>query len=137
MIYTDYARTNPENAVSDLQVDLNKLNESCNMNEICINIGKSKAMAFGTRYHIDHCYPPIAPLGNDELELFPTTNTWAPLLILTFTKQAAETCKSVSSKSYCLSKSKRYLDTDSMIKLYKAYMFNLILTILIFFSILL
>ena len=40
---------------------------------------------------------------------------------LTFTKQAAETCKSVSFKSYCLSKIKKYLDTDSMIKLYKAY----------------
>ena len=40
---------------------------------------------------------------------------------LTSTKQAAETCKSVSFKSYCLSKIKKYLDTDSMIKLYKAY----------------
>ena len=37
-----------------------------------------------------------------------------------FTKQAAETCKSVSFKSHYLSKIKRYLDTD-MTKLYKAY----------------
>ena len=40
---------------------------------------------------------------------------------LTFTKQAAETCKSVSFKAYCLSKIKKYLNSETLIKLYKAY----------------
>ena len=95
MIYTDYTKTDTENVVSDLQADLTNLTNWCRMNEICINISKSKSLAFGTRYQVKHCDPPNVTLGNIG--------------------------KSVSFKSYCLSKIKEYLNTDSMIELYNAY----------------
>ena len=123
MIYTHYTKSDTENVVSDLQVDLTNLNNWCRMNEICINISKSKSMAFGTRYQVKHCDPPNVTLGNTDLEIvlhYKYLGTFVDTH-LTLTKQAAETCKSVSFKSYCLSKIKKYLDTDSMIKLYKAY----------------
>ena len=105
MIYTDYTKTDVENVVSDLQADLNNLNNWCRMNEICINISKSKSMAFGTRYQVKHCDPPNVTLGNIVLEIVPHYKYLGTFVdsYLTFTKQAAETCKSVSFKSYCLS----------------------------------
>ena len=70
-----------------------------------------------------HCDPPNGTLGHTGLGIVPHYKYLGTFVDthLTFTKQAAETCKSVSFKSYCLSKIKKYLDTDSMIKLYKAY----------------
>ena len=38
VIYTDYTKTDIEYAGSDLQVDLNNVNNWCKMNEMCINI---------------------------------------------------------------------------------------------------
>ena len=123
VIYTDYTKTDTENVVSDLQADLTNLDNWCRMNEIWINMSKSKSMAFGTRYQVKHYDPPNVTLGNIGLEIVPHYKYLGPFVDthLTFTKQAAETCKSVSFKLYCLSKIKKYLDTDSMIQLYKAY----------------
>ena len=39
--------------------------------EICINISKSKSMAFGTRHQVKHCDPPNVTLGNIGLEIVP------------------------------------------------------------------
>ena len=71
-------------------------------------------MAFGTRYQVNHCDPPNVSLGNTDLEIVPHYKYLGTFVDthLTFTKQAAETCKSVSFKSYCLSKTKKYRDTD-------------------------
>ena len=74
VIYTDYTKTDVENVVSDLQADLNNINNWCRMNEICINISKSKSMAFGTRYQVKHCDPPNVTLGNIGLEIVPHYN---------------------------------------------------------------
>ena len=78
MIYTDYTKTDTENVVSDLQVNLINLSNWCKMNEICINISKSKSMAFGTRYQVKHRDPPNVTLDNTDIEI---VNIWAPLLI--------------------------------------------------------
>ena len=123
VIYTDYTKTDTEDVVSDLQADLTNLNNWCKMNEICINISKSKSMVFGTRYQVKHCDPPNVTLGNIGLEIVPHYKYLGTFVdsYLTFTKQAAETCKSVSFKAYCLSKIKKYLNSETMIKLYKAY----------------
>ena len=72
VIYTDYTKTDIENAGFDLQVDLKNLNNWCKMNEICIYIGISKSMAFGTSYQVNHCDPPNVSLGNIDLELLLT-----------------------------------------------------------------
>ena len=123
VIYTDYTKTDTEDVVSDLQADLTNLNNWCKMNEICINISKSKSMVFGTRYQVKHCDPPNVTLGNIGLEIVPHYKYLGTFVdsYLTFTKQAAETCKSVSFKAYFLSKIKKYLNSETMIKLYKAY----------------
>ena len=88
-----------------------------------LNIGKSKSMAFGTRYQTDHCDPPNVSLGSNKLEVVHHYKYWGTFVDthLTFTKQGTETCKSVSFKLCCLSKIKKYLDTNLMIELYRAY----------------
>ena len=77
------------------------------MNEICINISKSKSLVLGTRYQVKHCDPPNVRLGNIGLEIVRLGNIGLEIVPhykylctfvdthLTFTKQAAETCKSV------------------------------------------
>ena len=88
-----------------------------------MNVKKTKCMVFGTRQKLKYLNPAHFSIDNRELEMvqhYKYLGTYVDSE-LNFTRQSNETIKLVSYKLYFLTKIKKYLDTESLIRLYKAY----------------
>ena len=120
-----YSKPNPNDVElrAHHQRDLDNTQKWCTQNAILMNVKKTKSMSFGTRQRLRDEAPPVFSIDGRLLESVPHYKYLGTFVDseLNFTRQAIETTKLVSYKLYFLSKIKRYLNTDSLIRLYKAY----------------
>ena len=84
-----------------------------------MNVKKTKSMVFGMRHGITNLAPLDFSIDGNILESVPHYKYVDSEL--NFTRQSNETIKLVSYKLYFLTKIKRFLNTELLIRLYKAY----------------
>ena len=84
---------------------------------------KKKTMAFGTRHKLTQSNDPQLLVNNRLLECVPSYKYLGTYVDseLNFIRQANETIKSISYKLYFLGKVKQFLNTETLLKLYKSY----------------
>ena len=108
---------------TNIQSDLDNVYRWCKENAIMMNIKKTKSMAFGTKHKLANTPQSQFHVNDLQLECVPSYKYLGTHLDseLTFVKQSNETIKSISYKLYFIGKIKRFLNTDFLLKLYKAY----------------
>ena len=108
---------------TNMQTDLDKVCQWCTENAIMMNVKKTKSMSFGTRHRITESADAFFHVNDRILECVPHYKYLGTYLDteLNFTRQSNETIKSISYKLYFLGKIKQFLNTDALIRLYKAY----------------
>ena len=106
-----------------IQQDLNNVQSWCIRNAIMMNVKKTKSMVFGTRQKVAEDNNVHFFVNNRPLEIVPLYKYLGTYVDseLNFVRQSNETIKSISYKLYFLDKIKIYLNTESLLRLYKAY----------------
>ena len=108
---------------ANIQTDLDNVSQWCMENAIMMNVKKTKSMTFGTRHKLTNTPQEQFSVNNRQLECVPFYKYLGTYLDseLNFVKQSNETIKSISYKLYFMGKIKRFLNTHTLIKLYKSY----------------
>ena len=102
--------------------DLLLLQKWCKLNQLTINIAKTKLMLFGTKNMLKHSSKEDIPLSGSNLHYVKHFNYLGMKLedTLTFELHAAETMKMVAHKLYLLSRIRKYITSGQSIAIYKS-----------------
>ena len=113
----DIARKN------NIQKDQDNVYMWCEQNAMQMNVKKTKTMMFGSRQKVRGNALPVIRVDGRSLECVPFYKYLGTFLDseLTLTKQSNTSIKFIPYKPFFLIKIKRYLNTDLLIGLYKAY----------------
>ena len=106
-----------------MQEDLDNVSVWCRTNAIMMNVKKTKTMIFGTKHRLSLADPPQMNVDGRLLECVSSYKYLGTHVDseLNFIRQSNETIKSISYKFYFLGKIKTFLNTDTLLKLYKSY----------------
>ena len=109
-------------AANKLQLSLNLFNSWCSVNQLTINIKKTKLMAFGSRGKVKKAKNVTIKLGGLKLQHVPSFKYLGLTLdgTLNFSHHIACVNRTVLHKLMLLSKMKRYLRDDTAITIYKS-----------------
>ena len=123
VLYSDWTGEDHEILGENIQSDLEYVSAWCRTNAIMMNVKKTKTMVFGTRYKLSQIDAPLLHVNNRFLECVPSYKYLGTYVDseLNFVKQSNETIKSISYKFYFLGKIKQFLNSETMLKLYKSY----------------
>ena len=111
-----------EVAMTNLQSNLNHISEWCNRNKLTINVGKTKAMIFGTRNKIKRYSTWKLTLNGRGVD-FVTSYQYLGVILdqtLSFNKHINNCIKNVAHKMYLLSKVRPYINVSTSTILYKS-----------------
>ena len=111
-----------EVAITNLQSNLNHIGEWCNRNKLTINVGKTKAMIFGTRNKIKRNRTGKLTLNGRGVD-FVTSYKYLGVILdqtLSFNKHINNCIKNVAHKMYLLSKVRPYINVTTSTILYKS-----------------
>ena len=123
VLYSKYTQEDDATLFTHLQSDLDSVASWCTKNAIMMNVKKTKSMIFGTRHRLNRIPQAVFNVRNRQLESVSCYKYLGTFLDseLNFIRQSNETIKSISFKLYFIGKIKRFLNTDTLIKLYKSY----------------
>ena len=110
-----------QQAVTGLQNDLSIVVKWCNLNQLSINIMKSKYQIFGSRKMLKYCHDVDLLIDNTPLQRV-TTYKYLGILLdteLNFKAHIDNIYKTAAHKTYILSKIRRYITLDTAIKILK------------------
>ena len=109
-------------ARTDLQYNLNKFVDWSVMNELTINVRKTKSMVFGTRSIVKKAKSLSLSIGDTQIQQVPSFKYLGFTLdsVLSFTNHISTLLNVISHKAYILSKIRRFVTEYSAIRIYKA-----------------
>ena len=123
VLYSKCTHESDDTLKENLQQDLNNVSHWCARNAILMNVKKTKSMMFGSRQKLKDLPQPDFYVNQRQLECVPSYKYLGTFLDseLNFIKQSNETIKSISYKLYYLGKIKTFLNSDTLLRLYKSY----------------
>ena len=105
-----------------VSMDLLLLQKWCNLNQLTINLAKTKLMLFGTKNMLKHCTKMDISLLGTKLQYVKHFNYLGMKLddTLTFELHATESMRMVAHKLYLLARIRKYITTGQSIAMYKS-----------------
>ena len=113
---------NSQVAAEKLQSSINKFVHWCSVNQLTINIKKTKTMVFGSRHRVKKAGHVDIRIHNESLQQVPSYKYLGLALdsTLNFNQHVQSVLRLVLHKLYLLSKLKRYMNDNVAICIYKS-----------------
>ena len=112
---------NKEEARTKLQRSVNEFKQWCDVNELTINVSKTKVMAFATRSKTKKCKDVNIVVGSDKLKVVPSYKYLGMTLdsTLNYSNHISSVIRMVSHKMTLLAKLRKYLTNEVAVLIYK------------------